>query len=255
MEIEIAVLSKPGGRQYNEDACGFWTSDSLCCAVVSDGAGGHGGGDVASKLVVSTILQDFSLDPQLSSAAILESLRHANRTIIEHQRDERRLRDMRATGTVLLIDQRTEAAQWGHVGDSRVYCFRGGMVFMQTRDHSVIQSVIDGGVGDVSLLRTHPHRNLLLYALGSEDDFVPSVAEVPLTVRDGDAFLLCSDGWWEFVEESAMERALGEAGSVQEWLDAMEAELLRCAKPGHDNYSAVAVWLGSRDETTVILAP
>jgi len=49
--MEIAVLSKPGGRTHNEDACGYWTSDGLCCWVVSDGAGGHGGGDVASKLV------------------------------------------------------------------------------------------------------------------------------------------------------------------------------------------------------------
>ncbi|MCK7582569.1 MAG: hypothetical protein MZV65_48015 [Chromatiales bacterium] len=81
------------------------------------------------------------------------------------------------------------------------------------------------------------------------------MAKAPSPCAMATPFSCAATDWWEFVEESAMERALGEAGSVQEWLDAMEAELLRCAKPGHDNYSAVAVWLGSRDETTVILAP
>lgn len=63
MNLDIAVLSKQGGRSHNEDACGYWTSEAGCCWVVSDGAGGHGGGDVASKTVVGNILRDFADSP------------------------------------------------------------------------------------------------------------------------------------------------------------------------------------------------
>lgn len=251
--MEIAVLSKCGGREYNEDACGYWTSDTLCCWVVSDGAGGHGGGDVASKLTVSSILKDFSNGSGMSPAAIEQALERANRSVIEHQRDERRLRHMHATVTLLLVDPLAQRALWGHVGDSRIYCFRGGKVIMQTRDHSVLQSVIDGGVMDPVVLRNHPQRNVLLHALGSEEEFKAEVAQSPLALREGDAFLLCTDGLWEYVEEAAMERALVHAGSAQEWLDMMEAELLRHVKPGNDNYSAAAVWIGDHRETTVIM--
>ena len=63
LTIELAILSRPGGREYNEDACGHWHSESHLGCVVADGAGGHGGGDVASKLVVRQVLTDFMHSP------------------------------------------------------------------------------------------------------------------------------------------------------------------------------------------------
>ncbi len=253
MQIEIAILSESGGRGYNEDACGHWNSDGLYCCVVSDGAGGHGGGDVASRLAVSSILGDFSGGSGMSPQAIAAALDRANLAVIEHQSDDRRLRHMHATATVLLVDTVSRRALWGHVGDSRVYCFRGGRVIVQTRDHSVLQSVIDGGVMDPVVLRNHPKRNVLLHALGSEDDFHTDVTPSALALREGDAFMLCTDGLWEYVEEPVMERTLVEADSPQDWLAMMQVELLRHAKPGHDNYSALAVWLGDHRDTTLIM--
>lgn len=254
MKLEIAVLSRSGGRARNEDACGYWSSDRLCCCVVSDGAGGHGGGDVASKLAVSGILRDFSSGSEMSPGAIAAALERANRAVIEHQGDGRRLRDMHATATVLLVDTLARRALWGHVGDSRVYGFRAGRVMVQTKDHSVLQRVIDGGVMDPVALRNHPQRNVLLYALGSEDDFRSEVVPTPLALREGDAFLLCTDGLWEYVEEAVMERTLVHAASPEQWLAMMETAVLERARPGHDNYSAVAAWLGDPRETTLSMA-
>jgi serine/threonine protein phosphatase PrpC len=248
--MEIAVLSKPGGRTHNEDACGYWTSDGLCCWVVSDGAGGHGGGDVASKLVVGTVLREFAAAPQMSQGSLTDLLHKANNALLANQRNERRLMDMRATVAVLVLDRGSGSALWGHVGDSRIYCFRNGALFYQTRDHSVVQGLLDMGAGDPSWLRSHPQRNILLAALGSEDEFNPAIEERPLAVRDGDAFLLCSDGLWEYVEEPVMAQTLGECGSPREWLDAMEQELLRRCKSGHDNYSGLAIWLGDPSVVT-----
>ena len=85
MQLEVAVLSNPGGRGVNEDACGFWTGDGGCFCVVSDGAGGHGGGDVASKLAVRVILTHFQEAPFCTGEEIEFALKAAHRAIVDQQ--------------------------------------------------------------------------------------------------------------------------------------------------------------------------
>lgn len=250
LQQEIAVLSRPGGRERNEDACGYWTSDAGCCWVVSDGAGGHGAGDVASKLAVSYILQEFAASPQVTPEHVAELLQGANAAVLTEQGRHSQWHSMRATATVLCLERQAGFALWGHAGDTRLYCYRAGRLLHRTRDHSVIQSMVDAGYADVGALRSHPQRSVLLSALGSDEDFEISVAGASLPVRDGDAFLLCSDGWWEYVEESVMEATLQAAATARDWLAAMEAELLRNARPGHDNYTGLAVWLDDPGEAT-----
>jgi serine/threonine protein phosphatase PrpC len=244
MDLEIAVLSKAGGRERNEDACGYWISEDACCWVVSDGAGGHGGGDVASKLAVSSMLTQFAVAPSVSGEAIRSLLSGANEAILQRQRTEAALGDMRATGAVLLIDRPRAHAMWGHIGDTRLYCFRDERVLLQTRDHSVIQQMFAEHRLDAAISRQHPQRNVLLHALGSADDFAPAVQDMPFPLLQGDVFLLCSDGLWEYVDEASMCRLLGASASAQDWLSALEQELLQRARPGHDNYSGVVVRIG-----------
>lgn len=252
MKIEIAVLSKPGGRSRNEDACGYWTSDGGCCWVLSDGAGGHGGGDVASKSVVGTILREFAAAPETTPGTVSALIRRANDALVREQQSDFRLHDMRATVAVLALDGERRLACWGHVGDSRVYGFRSAHVRFQSRDHSVMQSMVDAGLGDAAMLRQHPQRGVLLAALGSVDDLQPEVSREAEAVCDGDVFMLCSDGLWEYVEEPVMERLLALSPTAESWLAALEAEVLARARRGHDNYSAIAIWLGDRAETTQI---
>ena len=252
MILDVALLSKPGGRSRNEDACGYWTSSGGCCWVLSDGVGGHGGGDVASKTVVSAILREFAAAPTVSPAAIPSLITRANDLLVREQKTRHELHDMRATAAVLMIDQRTLQVVWGHLGDSRIYCFRGGRVLAQSRDHSVMQSLVDAGYIDAAELRHHPQRSLLLYALGSTEPMQPSVTPQPLALRDGDVFLLCSDGLWEYVEEPAMEALLRDSLGADAWLAALERELLAHAKSDHDNYSAIAVRVGGSEDVTRI---
>jgi serine/threonine protein phosphatase PrpC len=126
-------------------------------------------------------------------------------------------------------------------------------VLFQTRDHSVMQSMVEAGIGDVASLRRHPGRNVLLYALGSIDDCRPDITTTPITLEAGDVFLMCSDGFWDYVDESVMLRCLRDASSTEAWLAAMEAELLSRVSPGHDNYTAVGVRVGAPSEETRIL--
>jgi PPM family protein phosphatase len=246
MKLDVAVLSRKGGRTRNEDACGHWTSDEACCWVVSDGAGGHGGGDIASRTVVESILRAFAATPEVAPAALRRLILEANDAVVAEQRSRPEFQDMRTTGAALLIDCRRGLALWGHLGDSRIYMFREAKVLRQTRDHSVVQSMLDAGYGDASALRGHPGRSVLFSALGSTEAIDPDVTETPLVVERGDAFLLCSDGFWDYVDEAAMEKTLRTASSSKAWLAAMESELLNRVSGDHDNYTAVAVRCSSK---------
>lgn len=222
--------------------------------MVSDGAGGHGGGDVASKTVVSSILRDFASSPGVAPAAISRLIKRANEAVLREQQAQQAVRNMRATAAVLLIDQGSDVAVWGNLGDTRIYGFRGCRVLFQSRDHSVMQSMVDAGFGDAAMLRHHPQRSVLLAALGTPEEIHPAVVEAPMPLRDGDVFMLCSDGLWEYVEEATMERLLAGSATAESWLAALEAELLSHAKRDHDNYTALAVWVGDPADATRIIS-
>lgn len=259
-ELQTAHLSRVGGRKRNEDAFAYWESDTAGCWVVSDGAGGHGSGDLASSIVVETIIERFRSFPSVSSDSLACLLESAQTAVLEAKSDGGA--DMHATCVVLLIDRETEKAVWGHVGDSRLYLFRDGRLLYQTRDHSLVQNMIDAGYGTTDMIRTHPNRNLLTSAIGNSGDLEATISDQMLALQSADTFLLCSDGWWEYVEEAEMERSLSQSdGNLAVWLEAMGGVVARDAGTSNDNYTAVGVRVleagptGLDDDVTVILLP
>lgn len=242
MQLEIAVLSRTGGRSVNEDACGFWSGHGACFCVVSDGAGGHRGGDVASKLVVEELLSWFRERHGCTGDAIEAAMRSANEAVVGKQRSDEQLSDMHATVVILAVDSDRGLATWGHLGDSRLYCFRQHEIIVQSRDHSVVQSMVDAGYLQSHEMRNSPDRNKLLKALGDENSFEPTVQRHALPLLDQDVFLLCTDGLWEHVEESQMVHTLENSVSAEDWLRLLESQVLARANVTHDNYSAIAVW-------------
>ena len=241
MELQIAVFSRTGGRPVNEDAYGFWSNESTCCCVLSDGAGGHTGGAVASKLAVKEVLEWFQQTPACDAGGIAAALGRANAAIVSVQRQLPEYARMRATVVVLAVDSEHGAAIWGHIGDTRLYCFRGQRIILQTRDHSVLQSMVDAGYLQSGDLRGAPQRNLLLAALGDGATFEPTIETTSFPVRDGDVFLLCTDGFWEHVDEPHMELALSGATSAEAWLRQLESQVAAHGSEDQDNYSALVV--------------
>lgn len=248
--IELAILSRPGGRDYNEDACGHWHSERHLCCVVADGAGGHGGGDVAARIAVRHIIEQFAAAPSLRPEEVPELLLDTNAVVIRHRADAPGQAQMHSTVVGLFIDLDRAEALWGHAGDSRLYLFREGRMALRTHDHTIVQSMVDAGVLAPDQMRSHPRRSELLSALGSAPEHLHlSAAPEPCRLRAGDAFLLCTDGLWEYVEDAELCDTLAHAAHPQAWLADLEQRVLRHAaargKPGHDNFSGIAVWIGA----------
>jgi PPM family protein phosphatase len=248
-KIELAILSRQGGRVDNQDACGHWRSGRRLCCVVADGAGGHGGGDVASKLVVRHIIDQASLAPLACLEEVKDLLIDTNAQLRRHQSESGNTKDMHSTVVALFVDLGCQEALWGHAGDSRLYLFRDGLMLSHTRDHSVVQAMVDAGVLMPEQMRTHPRRSELQSALGTRpEDLLVSTATRPWPVKPHDVFLLCTDGLWEYVDEAEMCASLSAAADPGAWLAGMEQLVLLHAaaagKTGHDNFSGIAVWVG-----------
>jgi serine/threonine protein phosphatase PrpC len=236
MAFLTASISQAGGRTVNEDNAGFLEIGSAGCWVVADGLGGHGGGATASHLAVDAVLSSFQANPSVTADALRGYLATAQ-AAIQAQQGEPGLSQMRSTIVVLLANERT--AVCGHIGDSRLYQFRSGAVAFQTVDHSVPGSLAAAGSIAYDQIRFHEDRNRVLRSLGNNADLNPAITERPLS--PGDTFLLCTDGFWEYVTEFEMEADSAKAPAPADWLRFMGSRLLSRAKPDHDNYTALAV--------------
>ncbi|HXY96466.1 MAG TPA: protein phosphatase 2C domain-containing protein [Steroidobacteraceae bacterium] len=246
--VRIAERCRIGARPHNEDRLAVLQLGEHWCLVLSDGAGGHGEGGRAAQLVVERVLAGFRSRPPRDAADLAELLLDAHDAVVAAQRQRPASGDaggaMQATVVALLLDVSRGRALWGHVGDSRLYRWRAGRLDAVTRDDSVRQSLLDAaGVGASSAPGRLPGRNVLIAALGACEEAQPHVVE-PVVLEAADAFLLCSDGWWDGLEPQAMSAALSEAATPGDWLDAMAVLIERRADPRQDNYSAIACWIG-----------
>ena len=240
---EVALLSEPGGRSINEDACGHWHCARQLCCVLADGAGGHGGGDVAARLAVRHMLDAFAAGAVDGDLAAL--VRDANRALLAGRALDTRCSGMHTTVVCLVVDFVRHTAEWAHAGDSRLYRFSGGRLAERTRDHSFVQSLVDTGLLDEAGVRSHARRSELRSALGvTEAELEVGHSGTPRPVAAGDAFLLCSDGIWEHLDEALLESTLRGAASPDAWLHAIEAAVTAATlgRRSHDNFTAMAVW-------------
>jgi serine/threonine protein phosphatase PrpC len=249
LQVEIATRCEVGGRTHNEDDLRHGQSGSFWYAVLSDGAGGHRGGAVASDIVVRMTTLGLQSATQATPDYLTQLVCEANDALVQKQ--DKRSRDrMHATLVALWIDSRREEALWTHVGDSRLYMLRHGRVLHVTQDDSVVQRMVDAGYLTPEEALTHPKKNQLLAAMGAEGGIEPNTLESHMAVEDGDAFLLCSDGWWDHFDRHAIEAAFAASKSADEWLTRMADAIQAAATPRQDNYSAIAVWVGDPAETT-----
>jgi protein phosphatase len=205
--VDKAALTDVGRqRQSNEDS--FLEREPVF--AVADGMGGARAGEVASRMAVEAF---DAAEPGQSPEGLLRGVaREANRRIYEMAQSDSEHAGMGTTLTAAMVAGREVAV--GHVGDSRLYRFREGKLERLTEDHSLVEELVRQGRLTPEEAETHPQRSIITRALGPEPDV--DVETFTQTGRDGDVYLICSDGLSGMVPEEEMAAILSESHSLKE---------------------------------------
>lgn len=252
--LSWAVATHPGlRRDSNEDA--YAARPDLGLFLVADGMGGHAAGEVASKVTADTIeafandtrardlnrTWPFPFEPSLSVDAnrLKATFRLANRQVAQRMESQQELRGMATTASAVIVEETAAGevrAAIGHVGDSRVYLYRGGALRQLTDDHSWVGEQIRSGVMSDADARRHPWRNVVTRAISGGADPEVDVIEMPL--EPGDKLLLCSDGLSGVVAAEEIERILA-GDDLEQACQALMAAANEAGGP--DNITAVVI--------------
>lgn len=243
MKIYTSTICKQGGREYNQDYLDQTVTDDGACLVVCDGLGSYYGSEVASRICATNIIESYSRVKQIDKdrAARPEYcqsyIQTAHNRVVDEKEKNSKIRSSCTTVACVVTDFNTTVMS--HIGDTRVYFFKGGKLHYQTKDHSLSQLAVEMGQISLRDIRSHKDQNKLTRVLGS-DYYIPPDCDIyksPLAV--GDAFLLCTDGFWEYVYEEEMEADIAESSTPEEAIAKMEQRLLARVTKYNDNYSAI----------------
>ena len=225
------AATHPGAvRPRNEDALldrpdiGLW--------VVADGAGGHGAGDVASAAIVAAL---ETVAPGLPAAELLAQVRiklmDVHRELQEEAARRGPGRILASTVVVMLARGEHFAMLWA--GDSRGYLMRNGTLARVTRDHSLVQELVDQGTLSEDEAESHPQANVITRAVGAQGEL--ELDKVSGRIAEGDRYLLCTDGLFKTMSEAEI-GAMISVGS-----DAAAIVTEAVGRGARDNVSAIAV--------------
>jgi serine/threonine protein phosphatase PrpC len=195
-------------REGNEDS--YMAREPLF--AVADGMGGHRGGEVASKLALDSLKKAAD-----RSQALPEVVKEANRTVFRKAAADRALAGMGTTLTAVLADG--EHLRLAHVGDSRAYLVRDGELQRITKDHTVVERMVEEGRITPEEAEIHPQRSILTRALGVEEEV--QIDQATIEAHPGDRVLLCSDGLTGMVEEDRILEILAQNDDPQVASDAL----------------------------------
>lgn len=221
-------------RDQNEDS--FYAPECGCGFIaVADGMGGHKSGEIASRLVIESLIETLGgINPlNIAPENLVNALIYANEKVTENAKNNSQHSGMGSTATVAVII--SDRAVIGHIGDSRAYLFRAGKLSQITKDHSYVQMLIDHGYIEKSQANRHPHKNIITRAIGTDDTIDVDTKTIDLNC--GDTILLCTDG-------------LNAAVSDEEIETIMSSEIADAA----DRLVETALKNGSQDNISVVIA-
>jgi len=226
-------------RTHNEDAAEVFSNDFVKVLTIADGMGGHAYGDIASQMVIDKVKEKFSdktafENQEAARIWLKEILQEVNDQIIDYITTNRVEKGMGTTVIITILAPSFIA--FAHVGDSRAYLLTGDRLRQITKDHTFVAKLIEEGKLSKKKARSHPHRNIIMNALGVSTDL--KFDYLVLENYALDAVLLCTDGLTSMVEDI-------------EILDILATELLTNEKV--DRLIDLANEKGGRDNVTVTL--
>lgn len=224
-------------RPVNEDA--FFVSppdeSGSLLAVVADGMGGHNAGEIASSEAIN-VIKDVVLDNEHNAKEMLiQAITSANSTVYNMSLDKQALFGMGTTITACVIEKdKVTAAQ---VGDSRLYLIRDGMIIQITKDHSLVEMLIENGSITKEDAKHHPQKNVITRAIGTDKEVSADIYE--FSICEGDIILLCSDGLVNMVEDEKILSVITRTKNFEETADKLVCEAENAG--GSDNITVILI--------------
>lgn len=238
MRFDVFDYTNQGGRSYNEDSVGFTCEGDSGLFVVADGLGGHMYGEVASKCVCDTLIGNWSgrgmvnLNDWLSGC-----LDFANGSVLELQKEKGAV--LKSTAVVLAVDN--GRAVWSNVGDSRLYYIHNSEIASYTRDHSVAFKKFRAGEITRDDIRTDEDQSSLLRSIGNEELGKYEKYTDGELLTPGDAFMLCSDGVWEYLSDEEIVIDLLKSENSKQWAELMLLRLMDRINGENDNLTLLTI--------------
>lgn len=214
--------------------------------VVCDGMGGHVGGKMASSIAVRSIIEHLKKERYASPYEAMDgALQYANMQILGYANEHPELKGMGTTACILILQD--DCAYIAHVGDSRIYLYLGKekQLHRITKDHSFVQTLVDAGQIKDEEAEHHPNKNRILKALGIKPELQPTFnyQNKPILPKNGDIFLICSDGLSGMISEKTIASVLASKMSLEQKGNMLIDKALK----GEDGYP------GGQDNITVEL--
>ncbi len=216
-------------REHNEDS--YCVNAELGLFVVADGMGGHASGEVASEIAVNMIEQQIK-----QGSSLVEAIENAHLAILKGVRSGLGKPGMGTTVVALLL--RGDAYTLAWVGDSRAYLWDEGLSQI-SKDHSMVQMLIDTGQITKAEARTHPRKNIIYQNLGSAEVEVPQVSVKQGVLYREQAIILCSDGLSDEVEDERISEIVGQADSIEQAAENLVSTAID--NGGNDNISVIII--------------
>lgn len=239
MQMNVGQKTHVGlERENNQDDMAWFSLPSGELFIISDGMGGQAGGRTAAKMAIKVIKEIFQRNERPIQTLLETSVREANRKI--HAKGacgDPRYKNMGATVAVMFV--KDEKLYLAHVGDSRIYHFRGNRLIRLTKDHSQVQDLVDQGVIKPEKVMNDPRAHILSRAIGADPNVQVAIRQKPLLIRDGDMFLQCTDGLSGLVHDETIRLVLEQAQTVDQACDELVSEALQ--QGGTDNVTVQIV--------------
>lgn len=231
----VKFTSAGSEKKFNEDSIEVLeTGDGLLC-LLCDGVGGDYGGDMAARIALKSALYFFTSS---ESADYLERIKfaieEANSFLLNHSMNNKSVKNMATTFELLYY--KDSFIYWAHIGDSRIYHLKSQKLHQLTKDHSLVQKLLDEGYISSRQAENHPQRNVIIKALGENSTIQPDISKIKVNDKDMSKFFICSDGVTNLISNKELEEILNY--SDQEMMKTQIVKLVK-QRGASDDYSFI----------------
>lgn len=203
----IRFTSAGSEKKFNEDAVEIIEINGGLLAILCDGVGGDNGGDLAARIALKSALYFFSASENIDYLEkIKQAIEESNSFVLNHSSTSVPVKNMATTLEIVYLKE--NFVYWGHIGDSRIYHLKSKRLNQITKDHSLVQKLLDEGYITHKQAANHPQKNVIIKALGDNVIIEPDISKMKLNENEDNRFFICSDGVSNLISNPELEEVL-----------------------------------------------